>query len=94
MLTQIRAPFTIEQVVALNAYQRRGSFHPFTCGNFHEPTDLVATLQGWRCPRCTFTQDWAHEFMAVPACETCGEDDAPLVLTDDLRLFCGDCKDA
>lgn len=27
----IKAPFTEEQVKNLNAYQKRGQFHPFTC---------------------------------------------------------------
>ncbi len=29
---------------------------------------LVATQQGWECPvpGCTYTQDWAHGFMATP----------------------------
>lgn len=29
----IEAPFTDEQVIALNEYQESGRFHPFTCAN-------------------------------------------------------------
>lgn len=69
----VRAPFTPEQVDALNAYQRDGWMHPFTCGPCRDTlgTDdglndrlLVATVKGWICPTCDYTQDWAHEFMA------------------------------
>ena len=30
---KIKAPFTPEQVINLNAYQKQGHFHPFTCGS-------------------------------------------------------------
>lgn len=64
---KIHAPFTVTQVENLNAYQRVGLMHPFTCGNAgsqHPP--LVATSKGWQCPvvDCDYTQNWAHEFMA------------------------------
>ena len=70
----IRAPWTPEQVAALNAFQRRGGMHPFTCGGDHAPgsPSLVAYSDGWRCPQpygeaCDYRQDWAHAFMAHPA---------------------------
>lgn len=69
----IRAPWTPEQVDALNAFQRRGGMHPFTCGGEHTPASpaLVAYTDGWRCPQpygesCDYRQDWAHAFMAEP----------------------------
>jgi hypothetical protein len=64
-LEQIERPWSDEQVAKLNAYQRAGRFHPFTCGNDrsdeahqkyadrHNEPDLgllVATNDGWRCP--------------------------------------------
>lgn len=66
---KIYAPFTLEQVVALNRWQIRGNVHPFTC-----PTraadgtavDLVAEAEGWRCPACDYRQNWAHDFMVPP----------------------------
>lgn len=66
MSDQIRAPFTDDQVAALNAFQDSGVFHPFTCGNCR--TDLIATKDGWKCPDhdCDYKQDWAHAFMADP----------------------------
>lgn len=27
---------------------------------------LIATEAGWVCPHCSYTQDWAHAFMAAP----------------------------
>lgn len=66
-MSKIEAPFTPEQVEALNAYQAAGWFHPFTCGNEHrDPRTLIAEAEGWRCPkpRCTYRQAWAHEWMA------------------------------
>ena len=30
-ITQIKAPFTEEQVKKINEYQNRGNMHPFTC---------------------------------------------------------------
>ncbi|MGE5510507.1 MAG: hypothetical protein ACM31O_04545 [Bacteroidota bacterium] len=77
----IKAPWTPEQVEALNAYQRSGRFHPFTCGNdrfdqahavytitngLSDYGILIATEQGWICPCCDYRQDWAHAAMAQP----------------------------
>lgn len=60
----MKAPFTDEQVRNLNDYQRASFMHPFTCGVCSD--DLIAEREGWRCPTpgCTYTQDWAHDFMA------------------------------
>lgn len=69
-IKMIKPPWTPEQVEALNKFQQSGLFHPFTCGG--NRTDekhldgegiLVATPDGWICPYCGYTQDWAHEFM-------------------------------
>lgn len=71
----IYAPFTPEQVRNLNLMQACRHMHPFTCGNRgdgnHDRHDndlgsLVATVRGWICVYCDYTQDWAHEFMADP----------------------------
>ena len=79
MMTQ--APWTPEQVEALNKWQREGPFHPFTCGGdrgdeahrkYAEQNNdpdfglLVATPEGWKCPVCDYKQDWAHDFMMTP----------------------------
>jgi len=78
---RITAPFTDEQVAALNSYQMDGRFHPFTCGGSRddaaheaaraehglpEPGILVARREGWTCPGCGYTQSWAHAAMATP----------------------------
>lgn len=83
---RIEAPWTMEQVAALNRYQTGEGWpwrmHPFTCGQREghpvvggDAGILVATRLGWLCPYCTYTQRWAHTFMAQPA----------PVLTDDER---------
>jgi hypothetical protein len=69
----IRAPWTDEQVAALNRWQTSGRVHPFTCRDRGEPGhverpdadlgQLVATPEGWVCPDCDYTQGWAHRFM-------------------------------
>jgi hypothetical protein len=69
--TTIRAPWTPEQVDALNRFQSRGGMHPFTCGNNDHDVSIVllAHPDGWHCsaPPCDYRQDWAHAFMAQPA---------------------------
>lgn len=74
MSDTIYAPWTDEQVAALNEFQEAGFFHPFTCGNrgdgnhhWHGSGDLgqlVATKDGWICRDCDYTQGWAHAMMA------------------------------
>jgi hypothetical protein len=65
----IHAPFTADQVASMNAYQKSGSGHPFTCGNDNCPGAgdgeriLVADTYAWHCPRCSYLQTWAHRFM-------------------------------
>jgi hypothetical protein len=65
------APWTPEQVHALNDFQCNPMFHPFTCLNQGsadhyqgEHAVLVATKNGWICTYCGYTQNWAHPFMA------------------------------
>lgn len=63
----VYAPWTEDEVVALNAFQRSGRMHPFTCGGEHPlHQTLIAERDGWHCPdeECSYTQDWAHAFMA------------------------------
>lgn len=66
---RIKAPFTPEQVKALNEWQQCDWVHPFTCGRHHPDKNslLVATPEGWKCPSCDYTQDCAHDFMAEGA---------------------------
>lgn len=63
--------FTPEEVLSLNDYQKSRAFHPFTCGSGNRTDEnhldgeglLVATEDGWICPYCPYTQNWAHDFM-------------------------------
>lgn len=67
MTNRITAPWADAVVAALNASQRSGVMHPFTCGNEHRMRQtLVAEEDGWHCPddACDYRQDWAHAFMA------------------------------
>lgn len=70
-MNRIEAPFTPEQVTALNAWQQRAGFHPFTCG-YDSSHVLNATAAGWSCPHDDYVQTWAHDFMAAPVCGDCG----------------------
>ena len=66
MMSIIRAPWTPEQVDALNRFQRCAIVHPFTCPNQHDgggDRDLVATRAGWICCHCDYRQEWAHRVM-------------------------------
>lgn len=72
----IVAPWTIDQVDALNAWQQTGWTPTYTCGGPCRDRDrdsgarqprperaLVATLDGWICPTCDYTQSWASILM-------------------------------
>lgn len=57
MSSKIHAPFTPEQVKALNEYQQSGYVHPFTCCSYQDcdrgarPDQgiLIAKEEGWIC---------------------------------------------
>lgn len=70
-MSRLTAPWTPQQVAALNAYQTAGIMHPYTCGGVKLGRGrcrrvLVAITDGWRCPRrgCRYQQDWAHDWTA------------------------------
>jgi hypothetical protein len=58
-MNQSFAPWTKEQVDALNRRQQRDDLHAYTCGE-HSNTPLVATVHGWICIYCDYSQTWAH----------------------------------
>lgn len=63
---RINAPWTAQQVDALNRFQRSGVFHEFTCpGHGHGDRTLVATRSGWICCHCDYRQYWAHAAMLM-----------------------------
>jgi hypothetical protein len=53
-----------EDVDRLNAHQRDGRFHPYTCPGEHEhchkQRNLIATPHGWVCECGEYKQGWAH----------------------------------
>jgi len=63
----IHAPWTSEQVAALEQFQTASAMHPFTCGAERHTLAprLVPSHSGWYCPDrdCDYRQDWAHAFM-------------------------------
>jgi hypothetical protein len=62
---KIYPPWTERVVFLLNLFQTHGGLHPFTCPR--TGSSLVATLDGWTCPTCSYNQTWAHALMADPA---------------------------
>lgn len=62
-MEQSMPPWNKDQIKNLNSWQTCGFFHPFTCGNEKCRADLIATENGWKCPNCDYTQNWAHGFM-------------------------------
>lgn len=57
--------WTQETVDKLNQYQQDGIMHPYTCGRNRTDENhldgegvLLATVYGWKCPYCDYTQDW------------------------------------
>lgn len=67
-MEKVLAPFSETQVESLNGYQKSGVGHPFTCayrGDGSHPYNavLIATEDGWICPHCPYTQNWAHTEM-------------------------------
>jgi hypothetical protein len=65
----IEAPWTDEQVEALNRWQAAGHVHEYTCPNNHAGSRvLVAKNDGWHCPSCVYKQTFAYDqtFKAPP----------------------------
>lgn len=59
----IRAPWDQATVQALNALQRSGTYHGYTCAE-HTSQLLMAHEDGWHCPTCTYRQSWADRSSA------------------------------
>jgi hypothetical protein len=66
-------PWTKEKIDELNATQKSGKFHPYTCDRKSEkcevnisPRDytkdgvLIATEEGWICPCGNYRQNLSH----------------------------------
>ena len=58
-----------EVVDKLNAYQKEGKFHPYTCCSYNGCKrseennwgELIATEDGWICPCGKYKQNWYHK---------------------------------
>jgi hypothetical protein len=60
---RVPTPWTDQQVTNANAWQTVRSVHPFTCGQRDDHAGqgvLVAATDGWHCPECDYTQEWAY----------------------------------
>ena len=53
-----------EQIQNLKDRQARMDMHPYTC---ECGENLIPTEKGWRCGKCSYTQNWAH------GTDLCGE---------------------
>ena len=75
-MEHLNAPFDASACDRLNQFQVRVNAgfqgHPFTCANRSDGKHgeeggdlgvLIATEQGWVCPHCEYTQQWAHPAM-------------------------------
>lgn len=66
-LARLYAPWTDDQVSALNRWQHFPLVHPFTCGRCDCKEPLIARTSGWYCQSCGGEQKWALALMAEPA---------------------------
>jgi hypothetical protein len=76
MRDRVYAPWDDYTVDTLNRFQMSHLWHPFTCPKRDKPGhhphkdadlgQLIATPDGFKCPDCHYTQNWAHAFMANP----------------------------
>jgi hypothetical protein len=60
----VYAPWTDEQVEALEEWQNNDEVHPYTCtcGD-----SLTPYPNGWECDYChNYTQNWCHDFSLLP----------------------------
>jgi hypothetical protein len=69
---------TEDQIESINAYQRAGVFHPFTCGVDSNHAVLKARSDGLFCPDCSYSQT-----RGVPQAMK----DWSWVPADDYRIF-------
>lgn len=62
---RLNAPWTQQQVDAINEFQKLGFVHEFTCGE-HSDVPLHACSSEMYCsvPHCGYSQTWVHDFMA------------------------------
>ncbi len=58
--TIIRAPWSEDVVRRLYQWQKSGIVHPYTCGDAKCRAVLIPTVNGWRCPDCSYRQNWCH----------------------------------
>lgn len=83
----INAPFSEDQVEALNAWQEARLVTPYLCPKYHVGPDdrvLIATRKGWVCSdtACDYTQNWAHGFMAERSVLTVMKEASKNMLTE------------
>jgi hypothetical protein len=77
-MEHLNAPFDTSACDRLNQFQVgvNSGFHghPFTCSNRSDGRHgeeggdlgvLIAIEEGWVCPHCNYTQQWAHAVMAA-----------------------------
>lgn len=61
----IEAPFTLDQVESLKAYQNSNKFHPFTGESSVGKVNLIPTVDGWIAEiNGPIIQTWCHHWMS------------------------------
>lgn len=60
---RVTAPFSRDQVIAVNAFQADDRFTPYLCqdGTCHSAIPLLATPSALTCVTCLWKQEWVHE---------------------------------
>ena len=57
-------PWSEETINRLNEFQKKGTFHPYTCPGDYKVCvnhrELIATRDGWICKCGKYTQKWAN----------------------------------
>lgn len=64
-MPRLDAPWTPEQVAAIEAYQKRDDAHPFTCPDHSDrPLSVLPGFLYCAVHDCAYTQRWVHDWMA------------------------------
>ena len=63
-MSHLDAPWTPDEVDAINRWQKKPAVHEFTCDQGHHVA-LIAETCKLTCPHpgCLYTQTWVHDFM-------------------------------
>lgn len=100
-MRKIQAPFTVDEVQALERRQADERCHPYTCNASHgthsackldshpDTARLIPTTYGWVCQYCNYKQEWCllEDLLAAPHDDT-GDLFAEIVLAAHTKADC------